>query len=372
MKNNTMKIVILGGYGITGLMIARLLMQFSSAHLILAGRDEAKAKETAAALNAEFRCVRAEGRYADAADTSTLIKVFQPADIVVVASSTSRYTPEIASAALTAGTDYLDIQYSSYKLDVLKQLEPEILKAGRCFITDGGFHPGLAAVLVHRAADSLDQLEAAAVGSVIRIDWPALNPTRATILELVGELKDFNAAYFSDGHWKKGGMRKMDFGPPFGVNRCTAMMLEEMRELPVRYPDLKETGFYVGGFNGFVDWVVIPFAMIAFRLFPRHALPWIGKWMHWGLLRFSKPPYGTVIRVEARGVRNGQPAFFTGSLYHEDGYQLTAIPVVACLLQYLDGSISRPGLYCQANLVQVDRFIEDMRSMGVTVLLNGD
>jgi|GEM_PF-5651954 len=50
MKNNTIKIVILGGYGITGSMIARLLMQSSSAHLILAGRDEAKAKETAALL----------------------------------------------------------------------------------------------------------------------------------------------------------------------------------------------------------------------------------------------------------------------------------------------------------------------------------
>ncbi|WP_334073757.1 MULTISPECIES: saccharopine dehydrogenase family protein [Paenibacillus] len=372
MKNNTKTIVILGGYGITGYMIARLLVQRTSAQLILAGRNEAKAKEAAAELNARSGSGRVEGQYADAAQTSTLIKVFARADLVVVASSTSQYTREIAAAALETATDYLDIQYSSHKLDVLKSLESAVLQAGRCFITDGGFHPGLAAVLVHQAADSLDHLETAEVGSVIRIDWPALNPTRATILELVDELKDFNAAYFSDGRWKKGGMRKMDFGHPFGVNRCTAMMLEEMRELPVRYPGLKETGFYVGGFNGFVDWVVIPLGMIAFRLFPRHASQWIGKWMHWGLLRFSKPPYGTVIKLEAKGVKNGRPAAFTGSLDHEDGYQLTAIPVAACLLQYLDGSIRRPGLHFQANLVQVGRLIEDMRLMGVTVSFSGD
>lgn len=32
------------------------------------------------------------------------------------------------------------------------------------------------------------------------------------------------------------------------------------------------------------------------------------------------------------------------SIYHMDGYMLAAIPAAVCLLQYLDGSIKKPGI----------------------------
>lgn len=54
-------------------------------------------------------------------------------------------------------------------------------------------------------------------------------------------------------------------------------------------------------------------------------------------------------------------------LSHEDGYMLTAIPVAATLLQYLDGSIARPGLWTQANLVEPVRLMRDMQMMGVQI-----
>ena len=50
---------------------------------------------------------------------------------------------------------------------------------------------------------------------------------------------------------------------------------------------------------------------------------------------------------------------------HPDGYLFTAIPVAACLLQYLDGSIDRPGLWMQALVVEPTRFMTDMQRMGI-------
>lgn len=276
---------------------AKLLLEYTSVGLVLAGRNETKAEEIASRLNRQFGEDRARGHYSDAADPASLKAVMQPADLAIVASSTSQYTREIAVAALETGTDNLDIQYSSYKMAVLKGLEQDMITAGCCFITDGGFHPGLAAVLVHQAAASFDSLESANVGSVIKINWPSLNLSKATVQELVEELKDFNTSYFNQGRWKKGGMRKMNFGEPFGTSRCSAMMLEEMCSLPSRYPALKEIG----------------------------------------------------------------------SLHHEDGYKLTAIPVAACIRQYLDGSIRQPGLRMQANLVHGGRLLKDIETMGVVI-----
>ena len=93
----------------------------------------------------------------------------------------------------------------------------------------------------------------------------------------------------------------------------------------------------------------------------------MARLLHWGLVTYSKPPFGTALKVEAQGLRNGRAATMDLTLSHEDGYTLTAIPVVACLLQYLDGSIRKPGLWTQAGIVEPERLMADLERMGIAV-----
>lgn len=364
-------ILLLGGYGNTGRPLARLLLQETNARLVLAGRSAEKAASAANALNRIYTEERVVGIAADASDASSLKRAFQGVDLVVVASSTARYARQVAGAALETGIDYLDIQYSTQKIAALKSLAAQIEAAGRCFITDGGFHPGLPAALARYAVPFFDRLEKANVGSVLKQDWAGLNLPEDTLVELIEEINDFEPLLFKDGCWKKArlsGMldyQSMDFGQTFGRQYCAPMFLEEMRSLPATIPSLKETGFFVGGFNWFVDWLVLPLAIIGLKVWPQGTSRPLAKLMRWGLNAFSRPPYGIVLKLEAQGIKDGQAKTMELSLYHPDGYLFTAIPVAACLLQYLDESIRRPGLWTQANLVEPGRLVQDMTRMGV-------
>jgi saccharopine dehydrogenase (NAD+, L-lysine-forming) len=365
-------ILILGGYGQTGRLLAHYLLDETDCRLILAGRRPERGAALAAALNERAGRERVTTALADAADLDGLARALAGVDLVLVAASTAAHCETVARAALIANCDYLDIQYATAKVATLQRLAPEIAAAGRCFITDGGFHPGLPAALVRSAAARFDRLERANVGSVIAVDWAALDLGPETKIEFVTEFMDFDSRVFRDRRWQKLGLASMAspltmaFGPPFGRRACIAMTLGEMDALPDLIPSLRETGFYVGGFNWFSDWFVSPLVMVGLKLAPRRLLSPLARLQFWSMAHFAQPPYGTVLQLEATGTRDGAPHALTLRLAHDDAYALTAIPVVACLRQWLAGP-RRPGLWYQGQYVEPEALLVDMARMGVVI-----
>ncbi|MFQ5891226.1 MAG: saccharopine dehydrogenase family protein [Candidatus Methanofastidiosia archaeon] len=365
--------LILGGYGNAGQYLARLLLQETDVHLVLAGRSSKNAEQAAAQLNDIFEGDRVAGIRTDASDTEDLKKAFGDVDFALVASSTVKYVKKVARAALEAGIDYLDIQYSTKKAAVLQSMAGKIEKAGSCFITEAGFHPGLPAAMVRYVAQYFDLIEKANVGSVIKINWRELSLSQSTTDEFMEEMFDFETLFFKDGKWKKARMLgmmdyiTMDFGREFGKQYCVPMFFDEMRSIPKMYPSLREAGFFVGGFNWFVDFLVLPLSMVALRIWPQGMKKPMERLMDWGLVTFSSPPYGVVLKIEATGEKDDHAREVKISLHYKDGYMFTAIPVVACLLQYLDGSAKKPGLWMMGHLVDPTRLMKDMERMGIEV-----
>lgn len=368
--------LILGGYGNAGRPIVDLLLKESKSNVIISGRNLTRAESFAVELNRQYPGNRVAALRVDARNADQLKHAFRNITMVIVASSSAYFAETVTNAALESHIDYLDIQLSKEKIRILRSLENKIIKSGLCFITDGGYHPGIPAAMIRYATTRMDSVTEAVVGAIININWKAYQFSDETIREFTDEFKVGAPLVYKNGLWKKaswGGMFetiKIDFGASYGKRDLFPMFLEEMRNMPKNFPTLKKTGFYIGGMDWFSNWISFPLAATWFQLFPRSQAVWIMNMIFWGMKKFSKPPYYTCIKMESKGISSGKPMQYAVTLDHDDGYMFTAIPVVACLKQYIGGNLKRPGLFTQGGIVEPVQFLRDLKRMGIQVKEN--
>ena len=359
------RILILGGTGYTGRLIAQHLLEHSKANITIATRHLDRAQTFADKLNQQYPGHRAKATYADASQTDSLRLAFADQMMVVVAAPTTAHAENVIRTSLELGLDYLDVEVGARKFALLQSLAYEIEQAGLCFITEAGFHPGLPSALVRYAATYLDSIESAI--TLCYLNMGKGLPYSEAMDEVVESFREYNGQIFKNGQWTKTNpyeVRTYDFGGDIGRKRCYAMFFEELRPLPSMFPLLREIGFYISETHWILDWVVMPITWGWLKIAPNAVHP-IGKFLWWGMRTFHKPPYRVELQVHAAGLKDGRPATVRSSVTHPDGYELTAIPVVATLLQYLDGSARKPGLWMMGHAVDPLRLIRDMEKMGV-------
>lgn len=354
------KILILGGYGYTGKLLAKYLLAQTNVQIMIAGRSLEKAKHFTSELNNS----RATAIQVDAASFDSLLQALQGITLCLVAAPTTHHAEKVVRACIQARVDYLDVQYSSRKLEVLFAAKKEIEQAGLCFVTEAGFHPGLPSALIRYASKKLDVLESALIGGYLNMKEL---PYTEAVDELMEGFINYQAQVYKNGSWTKPAAwdsRPFHFGDDIGKRTAYSMFFEELRGIPKLYPSLKETGFYIAGSNWLSDLVITPIIFVGLKLAPKRGLHPLGKLMWWSMGK-SKPPYVVALKAEAKGLLNGRQVEVHVRIAHPDGYEFTAIPVVAFLKQYLDGSVRRDGVHMMGHIAEPLRLFKDMQEMGV-------
>jgi hypothetical protein len=356
------KILILGGYGYTGKFLAKHLLAQTNVEIVISGRNLEKAKTFADELNDS----RVSVRQADAADLQSLTQALQGVTLCLVAAPTTQHAGTVIRACIDAHVDYLDVQYSSRKLGALYAAEKEIKQAGLCFITEAGFHPGLPAAMIRYAATKLDVVESAFTAGYLNMKSI---PYTEAVDELMEGFIDYQAQVYKHGAWTKPSSwdsRAFNFGNDIGKRTGYSMFFEELRDIPNLIPSIKDTGFYISGSDWFTDLIITPIVFVGLKLAPKRGLRPLGKLMWWAMGN-SKPPHMVALKVEAKGQVNGRQAETWARIAHPDGYELTAIPVVAYLLQYLDGTARRAGVHMMGHIAEPQRLFKDMQRMGAEI-----
>lgn len=365
-----MKVVILGGYGEAGRRIAEMLLTRTPATVTIAGRSAEKAAAVADELG-QWHQGRAEARVVDLHEPASLREALIGAAAVVEATSVLDAVPHVAEAVIEAGCALVDLHFDPRVTRELETYAERFREAGVCAMAQGGFHPGLPAVLVRLAALELDEVHEAVVGSVLRPKG-GVKQTQS-VGELVGMFPSYAARVFQDGKWQTvTGVRRSDwehvaFELGMGTWSCAPMDMEELLALPDSLPTLRRCGFYIAGFNGVTNALVFPLVMGVLTLAPRKGLDPAGRLFTWSTRAFARPPFGTALQLEATGLLAGQRTRLRLTLKHEDEYDMTAAPVVALLEQVLDHTAGSPGLHYAAHVPEPRRLLDAVTAMGLSV-----
>ncbi len=362
--------LLVGATGYAGRKLARYLLKDTDATVILSGRSRAKLEELQSSLRTHDPADRFELLELDAENLDAAAPV--EFDLLVNATAEGPHNASLIQFCLDHQADWIDLQMTNELLSPPTGLRSEVERTGCRFVIQAGFHPGLIAALVRYAAQQMDAMDSAIVGSVIR-DKAGL-PYTSGVAELVESFRDYKSEMYEDGRWQKlkyAEYPKIEFEHGFGKLLTYPVEMPELRRLPELLPNLKSTGFFVAGFNWFADYLVTPLIMLGSRIAPRQTATSLGRLLSWSTKRFARPPYGTVVQVDAEGKREGRPVRFRLSLCHESAYTLTAIPAVAMIKQMLRRKVP-PGIHLMGLCCDPVELLEDIERTEISITQRHD
>jgi saccharopine dehydrogenase-like NADP-dependent oxidoreductase len=290
-------ILVLGGTGRAGSVAARLLLEHTEARIVIGGRDHGKVAAFAAELARDFPDGRMDAVAVDATDESSLRAALEGARLLFDCGPTALFTGRIPLACIAAGVDCLDI-HPSRSLAVLQPLAREVARAGRCFVTQAGLHPGLPATIMRHAASLLTRCDSVAAGMLLNIGEV---PGPDSVVELIEEMGVYRSLVWRDGAWLKPSWshtRRIDFGPGLGHRTCYPMWSDELEGLPERI-GAKDAGFYVAGFNWLADAVVTPLAVVLGSIRRGLGARPLAHLLAFSVRRLGRPPFAVVLTAEA-------------------------------------------------------------------------
>ncbi|MGB3485928.1 MAG: saccharopine dehydrogenase NADP-binding domain-containing protein [Mycobacterium sp.] len=160
--STTSTIVIAGGYGLVGRLIAeRLAPQFS---VVLAGRDPDRARAAAASIGHGVRAERLDA--SDPESVQALLRSTRPTLVVACAPKSER---ALAQGCLAAGVDYTDVSADFAGIAQADDLHELAVQTGATAVLSVGIAPGLTNLLARDACSLLDEVHRLDLGVRLHI-----------------------------------------------------------------------------------------------------------------------------------------------------------------------------------------------------------
>lgn len=154
-----MRVLILGGYGNFGQIIAKHLHKIAGIELIIAGRNLTKAQQTATTINGE--ALQLDANQTDLAD------ILQQQHIDLVISTAGPFQGQqyqVAKAAIEAGCHYIDLADGRDFVTHINSLNQQATNKGVLICSGASSVPGLSSAVINELLPRFSQLREIAMG----------------------------------------------------------------------------------------------------------------------------------------------------------------------------------------------------------------
>lgn len=382
-----MPIVILGGAGIIGKVIARDLVQ-DVEQVIIADRDEQGAADVAAAVGG--------GASAAAIDVTRgpeLVQLLRGAG-ACINSVNYYFNLEVMRACLEAGVPYLDLGGLFHTTRKQLELHAEFERAGLTAILGLGSCPGVANVQAGWLGGMLERVERV---SIFNGSTPEEGGTLSAPYALETILDEISkpAMIFRDGQFQErpalAEEQLYDFPEPIGSAKVHLSLHSEVATIPLSLADkgIRECTFKIT-FFGYSESALRKLQFLAelglastepvdvngATVRPRRLLLQLLRQLPQAHEKPISKGYKAVI-TEAQGEANGRPVLLraetVGGPHREWGISggtlLVAAPPAIVARWLASGSLRRPGVWPPEQVIQPDPFFAELAGRGFTTRL---
>jgi len=277
-------ILVLGGYGFFGARISACLAQDRDLHLIVGGRDGARASALAGSMGLEpTQGVAIDANEPQLADQLAELGVDT---LIHTAGPFQGQDYGVARAAIAAGANYLDLADGRDFVAGISTLDAQAKAMGVLVTSGASSLPALSSAVVDRYRGRFQRLDAIRMG----IGSGARSPGLATMREVFGYIgRPFvrleRGAWVRTHGWQD--TRLVRFPAPVGRRLLGSCDVPDLNLFPVRYAGVQTVTFHAG-FASAAGHLVVWLASFAVRLGVLPSMVPLARPLH-GLARWLEP-----------------------------------------------------------------------------------
>jgi saccharopine dehydrogenase-like NADP-dependent oxidoreductase len=237
------RVLVLGGYGFFGSRICTSLARNPRIHLLIAGRDLARA--TALAYQLGRSAAHAKVLDATSPQLAQALRKLQVGTLIHTAGPFQGQNYAVAQACIQAGCNYLDLADGREFVSGIVQLDAAARAANVRVVSGASSLPGLSAAVVDRHRGEYSRLDTIRIG----ITSGALVPGLATIKAVFSYCgQPFTVLEKGEHVTVRGWVDALsyEFPKPVGMRLLSRCDVPDLDLLPQRYAGVKTVSFHAG------------------------------------------------------------------------------------------------------------------------------
>ena len=359
-----MKVLVLGGYGHFGSVIARKLAGDAAFEVVVAGRNAERAERFAREIGVTGACLDR-----DAPEFARGLQRNAPELVISTAGPFQGQDYRVALAAIDAGAHYIDIADGREFVCGIVALDPKARAKGVLVASGASSVPALSAAVVDRLAPEFATLREIEAGISSSERTPGLATVRAVLGNCGRPIPQWRGGTWSTTHgWQ--GLRRHEFrGRPRMARWLCDCDVPDVSLFPARYSSVSSVRFGAG-----VELSIAHLGLWMLSGLRRLGLapdlrPLAGPLMHAaGALRFMGSGRSAMF-VRLRGTaRDGREMTRDWELVAEgnDGMNVPCMAAVA-LARKLAGGLAATGAMPCVGLVSLEEYLAELAGLKVKV-----